>query len=139
MQKIILLLSMLLMTSVAQATKIQIDPWTQSGKKVCDQVTQAYQYYKNGDLKKAHVTAIMSYFKLYDAEIEPAVRITLGGPHVFEIEGKFQQYAKAMTPNPNKQQLQAVSALAKDLCEAVYSDTKALNDANVPQQVFAEK
>ena len=136
MRNLLLILVFLPFNAVIAAGESDI--WNPVAKKICDQINLAQQYYKKGDLKNAHLTAVMSYFKFYDAELEPAVRVTLGGPHVFAIEGQFRQYAKAMTPKPDKQQLQHISTLATQLCSDIAKEAKALNEAKVPKNVFGE-
>ncbi len=112
------------------------DVWKPAAKTVCNQINQALAYYTKGDVKNAQRDAIMAYFKGYDAEIEPAVRITLGGSHVFEVEHQFRDFKNAMKPHPDKKQLEEVSNLAKKLCETMYADANALQDAKVEKQVF---
>jgi len=76
--------------------------WVGAATAVCNQINQTLAYYTKGDVKNAQSNAIMAYFKGYDAEIEPAVRITLGGSHVFEVEHQFRDFKTAMKSNPAK-------------------------------------
>jgi len=110
--------------------------WVGAAKSVCDQINQALTYYTQGDIQTAQSKAIMAYFRSYDAEIEPAVRITLGASHVFEVEHQFRDFKNTMKNNPDKKQLEEVSSLAKKLCETMYADAKALHEAKVEKQVF---
>ena len=112
------------------------DVWAPVASSVCTQINSALQAYRKGDIKQAQLTAIMAYFKGYDTDIEPAVRVTLGGPHVFAIEKQFHDYSTLMTPNPNPQQLKKVATAAAQLCQAVKSDANALSAAKVKRQVF---
>jgi hypothetical protein len=124
------------MCSVGVAAPTSPDVWQPAAKKVCDQIDQALEFYRQADLKNARLNAIMSYFKGYDAEIEPAIRITLGGQHVFAIEHQFRDFAKAMTPNPDKKHLETVNQLGLDLCKVMHEEAKILNAAHVSRQVF---
>ena len=112
------------------------DIWKPAAEMVCDQINKALNFYRQSDLKNARLNAIMSYFKGYDAEIEPAVRVTLGGQHVFKVEHQFRDFANAMTPNPDKKHIETVNQLGAELCKAIHEDAKALNTAGVPKQVF---
>ena len=112
------------------------DIWKPVAKTVCGQINSAVGFYQKGDIKNARLNAVMAYFKGYDAEIEPAVRITLGGPHVFAIERKFRDFSTKMIPNPDKKQQKIVAAFAAELCQDMYKEAAALNAAKVPRQVF---
>lgn len=113
-----------------------IDPWKDSATFVCNQIKDAINFYKKGDVQKAQTQAIMSYFKGYDAELEPAVRITVGAEHVFEVEHQFRDFKNAITPNPDDKQIQAVIAMGTKLCDTLYADAAALQAAKVKKQVF---
>lgn len=137
MLKNIIKLSLFLFAALAQAAPTPAqDVWKPVADKVCDQIKQSIDYYQKNDIKQAHATAIMAYFKGYDAEIEPAVRITLGGPHVFAVERQFRDLSTLMTPTPSKEQFKKVADFGATLCESVYADAKALNADHVPRQVF---
>lgn len=125
----------LLFTSAALA-KPAPTVWQPVADNICEQINQALHLYQKNDLKNAHLEAVMSYFKGYDAEIEPAIRITLGGPHVFETERNFRDFVTIMTPNPDKKQIKKVTAFATQLCQLVKDDANALNAAHVKRQVF---
>lgn len=112
------------------------DIWGPVAQGVCQQIKTAHSLYQKNDVKNAHLDAIMAYFKGYDTELEPAVRITLGGQHVFEMERKFRDFAATMIPHPDKKQLQKVNDAATQLCEAMAEEAKALNVAKVKRQVF---
>ena len=130
MRILILILMALIVTPAFAATQ---SVWQPAAEAVCDQINKAVDLYQQGDLKHAHLTAVMSYFKHYDTEIEPAVRITLGGPHVFDIERKFRNFAASMT---DKNQIKIVKAVGDELCQFVHQDAEALDAAKVPRQVF---
>lgn len=106
--------------------------WQSMADSVCKQIQNALLAYQKNDLKDAHLQATMAYFKGYDALLEPSVRTTLGGPHVFEIEQAFRNYTKLMTPNPDALQLKKVSNASDALCQSIKLDAKALLDAHVP-------
>lgn len=110
--------------------------WQPAADKVCQQINQAVSLYQKNDLKAARLKATMSYFEGYDAEIEPAVRITLGGPHVFAIERKFRDFSTNMTPNPDKNQIKKIVIFANELCRLVQEDAEVLNKEHVQRQVF---
>ncbi len=133
--KIISLFFLLFFVSMAEAETVS-NVWQPAADKVCEQINQALRLYQKGDIKNAHLSAVMSYFKGYDAEIEPAVRVTLGGPHVFAVERKFRDFSTVMTPNPDKKQLKKVSVFAAELCQSVREDANALNAEHVQRQVF---
>jgi hypothetical protein len=131
------LLITLLLNNIAHSAALQpSNVWQAPSDKVCGFIKQSVRLYEKNDVKKARTAALMSYFKGYDAEIEPAVRITLGGPHVFAIERKFRDFSLMMTPNPDKKQLNKVSASAAELCQLVNQDANALNVEHVQRQVF---
>lgn len=134
MHNIIFSLLMIMPAGVfAQATT---DVWSPASQAVCKQISNAATAYSKGDLKNAHLQAVMSYFKGYDTDIEPAARITIGGPHVFAVERQFSDFSSAMTPHPSADQIKKVSVLADQLCKAVSDDAKILNESKVPRQVF---
>ncbi len=130
-----ILLILLVISSLAVAQELDVT-WGQAAQNVCNQIDNAVNFYQQGDLKKARLQAVMAYFKGYDAEIEPAVRITLGGPHVFNIEQEFRRFALEMKPNPDKEQLKRVRETAAALCQMIHEDAKALNANQVKPQVF---
>lgn len=135
MNKIIYPIICVFLLTTAHAAPIP-NVWQPAAEKVCDQINQAVHLYKKNDLKNARSTALMSYFTGYDAEIEPAVRITLGGPHVFAVERKFRDFPTVMIANPDSEQMKKVAAYADELCRLVHDDAKALNAEHVPLQVF---
>ncbi len=134
--KIIMLLILPLLSLASPPSSPVANIWQPAAQQVCDQINQAVHFYEKNDVKKAHLTAVMAYFKGYDAEIEPAVRITLGGPHVFEMERKFRDLSTLMTPNPDKKQFKIVNDAAIALCQLVKKDADALNANHVQRQVF---
>lgn len=138
MRKIIPFL-MLILSPIGIAAPSTPNVWQPAAQKICDQIDKALSFYRQSDIKNARLNAIMSYFKGYDAEIEPAIRVTLGGKHVFAIEHQFRDFANAMTPNPDKKQLETVNQLGLDLCKAMHEEAKVLNAQNVPRQVFEVK
>ncbi|OGT60944.1 MAG: hypothetical protein A3E85_03300 [Gammaproteobacteria bacterium RIFCSPHIGHO2_12_FULL_45_12] len=125
-----------LFTSLPAMAATTPNVWKPEADAVCRQMDQAVSLYQQGHLKEAKLAAVMAYFKGYDANIEPAVRITLGGPHVFAIERQFRHFSQEMTPNPDKQQLQKMTRLARTLCQLVHDDANALNAAKVTRKVF---
>jgi hypothetical protein len=129
-------LLLILFTSAAAIAHPAPTVWQPVADQICEQINQALHIYQKNDLKDAHLAAVMTYFKGYDAEIEPAIRITLGGPHVFEMERNFRDFATIMTPNPDKKQIKKVTAFAAHLCQLVNEDANALNAAHVQRQVF---
>ncbi len=131
-----LLITTLLLFFTSANALITPNIWKPAADKVCEQINQAVLLYQKNDLKNARLTALMSYFKGYDTEIEPAVRITLGGPHVFAIERKFRDFSTIMTPNPDKKQIKKVAVFAAQLCQLVHNDANALNVEHVPRQPF---
>lgn len=133
MTRTILLFILIIASFRINATE---DVWTFSAKGVCEQITKAFEFYQKGDVKNAQTQAIMAYFKGYDAEIEPAIRITLGGSHVFLVEHQFRDFKKAMIPNPDQKQLEYVKNLSFKLCQTMYADAEALNKAKVQKEVF---
>jgi hypothetical protein len=132
----ILFIILSLFNSVYSTPKPVMNIWQDPAYKVCDLIKQAAHLYEMNDIKKARTTALMSYFKGYDAEIEPAVRVTLGGPHVFAIERRFRDFSMLMTPNPDKNQIKKITKLASELCQLVYDDANALNAEHIQRQVF---
>ena len=134
--RIFVSLWLLLASPLALAGPIVSDVWGGAAKLVCNQINKAARLYKQGDIKNAHLEAIMSYFKGYDASIEPAARTNLGAPHVFGIEQKFRDYATLMTSKMNTTQIKKVSDYAAKLCQSVNQDAAALNAAKVDKQVF---
>ncbi len=112
------------------------DIWGPMAKEVCQRIEAAVKLYHNGKVKEAHLASTMAYFKCYDANMEPAVRVNQGGPHVFAIEGQFHQLTKAMVVNPTPAQTQQVDEIASSLCKAIAADAQALNKDNVQRQLF---
>ncbi|HEX2549241.1 MAG TPA: hypothetical protein VHM20_05375 [Gammaproteobacteria bacterium] len=135
MNKLLLFFLLFVITLTTKAAESE-DIWKSSAAAVCAQITKALEFYQKGNVKNAQTQAIMAYFKGYDAEIEPAVRITLGGSHVFEVEHQFRDFKKAMIANPDQKQLEYISQLSKQLCETMYADAEALNKAKVKKEVF---
>ncbi len=127
---------MLILHSIVVLAKNPEDPWKASATLVCKQITDALDFYKKGDIKQAQTQAIMAYFKGYDAEIEPAVRITQGGKHVFEVEHQFRDFKNAMTPNPDAKKLTEVTTRATKLCQTMFEDAESLKLAKVKKEVF---
>ncbi len=110
--------------------------WGPEADKVCQALAQASQLYQQGQIGKAHLTAVMAYFKVYDTNMEPAVRTVLGGPHVFQIEQQFSAIPKAMSANPSSAQKQQVTKMTSKLCQAIQKEALALNKAKVKKQVY---
>jgi len=113
-----------------------IDHWGPAAIEICNQIDSAVQFYEKGDIKNARKQAIMAYFSGYDAEIEPAVRVTVGASHVFEMEHKFRNFTRHFTLNPDEKHFAFVKNSASELCRAVKDDAKTLNEAKVDKQVF---
>lgn len=138
MFKLIIWLHFLFVSASAFAdTPKEPDVWLPVARQICGQTQKAVVLYQQGDIKKAHLTAVMSYFKGYDTEMEPAVRITLGGPHVFAVERQFRDFAEMFTKKkPDQNQMDQVKKLSKQLCETLKEDALVLNKEKVKRQVF---
>lgn len=119
-------------SSIVFAKEAPPSSWNPAADAVCAQIQMAVTYYQKGDIKHAKLSALMAYFKGYDAEIEPAIRVTLGGPHVFAIEKKFRDFASSISTK----QLKAISEMATALCQEVKKDAAVLDKEKVPRQVF---
>lgn len=110
--------------------------WQPVADAICLKVKNAATLYTKKNVREARVQAIMAYFKGYDADMEPAVRVTLGGPHVFALEQKFRDYSAAMLPDVDALQIKKVNELAIALCHDLYQDAKALDAEHVKRDVL---
>jgi len=123
---------LLFVSSLCYGAPSPAPTWQTFANSVCKQIQNALLAYQKNDLKNAHLQATMAYFKGYDALLEPVVRTTLGGPHVFEIEQAFRNYTQLMAPNPNAAQFKKVTDASHALCDAIQSDAKTLQDEHQP-------
>lgn len=128
-----LILSSLLMISNAWAAK---DVWSPIAAKACNALQTASSMYQKGKLEVAQLSAMNAYFKIYDVDLEPAIRTNIGPKRVFNTEQKFSHLIKLMQPNPNKGRLTQVRSAVNVLCRDIAKDAKVLRDARVSRQVF---
>lgn len=120
----------------AASPKPMDKPWGPVAADVCQQLKQSVSDYNQNNLQKAHLTAVMAYFKHYDVNLEPAVRTQFGNQHVFAIENLFSQFPNTMVKDPTPKQRQQVEKLANNLCSQVTKEAMALNKNKVPRQVY---
>ena len=135
-KKLNLLLVLFPLTIFAAPAKPVAKPWGPVAADVCQQLHQSVSYYNQNNIQKAHLTAVMAYFKHYDVNLEPAVRTVFGNQHVFNIENQFSQFPNAMSSNPDAKQKQHVAKLADSLCSQVMAEAVALNKNKVSRQVY---
>jgi hypothetical protein len=138
---IILFLIFWATTSIAQSQSTlsntsNPDVWQPVAESICSEVKLAATLYQKGEVKEAKLKAIMSYFKGYDEAMEPAVRITIGGSHVFATEQQFRQFSAVMASDVTSAQIKIVNDLAKTLCAGLYTDAKVLHAEKVKREVF---
>ena len=64
------------------------------------------------------------------------MRIELGAKHTYQVEQQFGALRKAIRTQADKQ---TVQRLAQDIRESVTRDARALDQANIPMEVFEVK
>lgn len=131
-----LLVSIYFSTGWAKSSPATQNEWTPIAGKICYALRQASQSYQRGQLEAAQLHTMTAYFKIYDAELEPTIRLNVGPKRVFNTEQAFSHLIKLMHPNPNLKQVKKVNVAAKNLCQRIAEEAKILTDARVARTNF---
>ncbi len=105
--------------------------WEQKAQRVCQQLNTASESYRQNNLQQAHISATMAYFQNYDANIEPAARVTFPQSHIFEIEQMFSHLNANMVDNPSPQQIDALKQQTDLLCQTIVADAKSMDEQHI--------
>jgi len=116
-------------TAVAETTT-----WAQVAEEIAAHITQAETLYLEGKPTEASHAVTLAYFGVFeDRKMEAAMRIELGAKHTYQVEQQFGALRKAIRAQADTQ---TVQGLAQGIRESVIRDARALDQANIPMQVF---
>jgi hypothetical protein len=116
-------------TAVAETTT-----WAQVAEEIAAHVTQAESLYQEGKPREASHAVTRAYFGVFeDRKMEAAMRIELGASHTYQVEQQFGALRKAIRTQADQQTIQE---LAQAIRESATRDARALDQANIPMEVF---
>jgi len=108
--------------------------WSQVAEEISAQISLVESLYQEGKPKEAGHAVTQAYFGVFeDKKMEAAMRIELGAEHTYQVEQQFGALRKAIRAQADKQ---TVQGLAQGIREAVTRDARALDQANIPMEVF---
>jgi len=103
-------------------------------EEIVAQITKAESLYQEGKPADAGHAVTQAYFGVFeDRKMEAAMRTELGAKHTYQVEQQFGALRKAIRRQADKQ---VVQELAQDIRESVVRDARALDQANIPMEVF---
>jgi hypothetical protein len=108
--------------------------WSQVAGEIAAHISLAESLYQEGKPKEAGHAVTQAYFGVFeDRKMEAAMRIELGAEHTYQVEQQFGALRKAIRTQADKQ---TVQGLAQGIRESVTRDARALDQANIPMEVF---
>ena len=111
--------------------------WSQVAGEIVAHIDNAESLYREGKPTEAGQAVIQAYFGVFeDKKMEAAMRIELGAKHTYQVEKQFGALRKAIRREADRETIQQ---LAQGIRESVVNDALALDQANIPMQVFEVK
>ena len=138
-QRTALLLSglMYLWALCGSAAAAETFAWSQVAEEIVAQINMAESFYQEDKPKEAGHAVTKAYFGIFeDRKMEAAMRIELGARHAYEVEQQFGALRKAIRRQADKQ---TVQGLSQEIRVSVERDARALDQANIPMEVFEIK
>lgn len=111
--------------------------WRPLAEEIVRIIDGAETSYKAGDAEAARRAVAKAYFGVFESrKMEAAMRITLGAKHTYMVEKRFGELRKAIK---NGESAARIALIADGIRIALRQDAKALDEANVPAEVFEVK
>lgn len=108
--------------------------WSQVAVEIVAQIDQAESLYRQGEQTEAARAVTRAYFGIFeDRKMEAAMRMELGAKHTYQVEQQFGALRKAIRGDADEP---TVQELARGLRESVARDARALDEAQIPMDVF---
>jgi hypothetical protein len=108
--------------------------WSQVAEEIAAHINLAESLYQEGKPKEAGHAVTQAYFGVFeDRKMEAAMRIELGASHTYQVEQQFGALRKAIRAQADER---TVQGLAQGIRESVTRDARALDQANIPMEVF---
>lgn len=108
--------------------------WSQVAAEIVTHINTAASLYGEGRPKEAGQAVTRAYFGVFeDRKMEAAMRIELGAEHTYEVEQQFGALRKAIRAQADQQ---TIRKLAQAIEASVRRDARALDQANIPMEVF---
>jgi len=119
------------------ASAAEAASWSQVAGEIVAQIDNAESLYQEGKPAEAGQAVIQAYFGVFeDKKMEAAMRIELGAKHTYQVEKQFGTLRKAIRREADRETIQQ---LAQGIRESVVRDARALDQANIPMEVFEVK
>ena len=100
-------------------------------------IDNAESLYQEGKPTEAGQAVTQAYFGVFeDRKMEAAMRIELGARYTYQVEKQFGALRKAIRQEADRETIQQ---LAQAIRESVVNDARALDQANIPLEVFVVK
>jgi hypothetical protein len=111
--------------------------WSQVAGEIVAHIDSAESLYREGKPTEAGQAVTQAYFGVFeDKKMEAAMRIELGAKHTYQVEKQFGALRKAIRREADRETIQQ---LAQGIRESVVNDALALDQADIPMQVFEVK
>ena len=111
--------------------------WTRIAGEIVAHIDNAESLYQEGKPTEAGQAVTQAYFGVFeDRKMEAAMRIELGARHTYQVEKQFGALRKAIRQEADRETIQQ---LAQAIRESVVNDARALDQANIPLEVFVVK
>jgi len=111
--------------------------WSRIAGEIVAYIDNAEALYREGKPTEAGQAVTQAYFGVFeDKKMEAAMRIELGAKHTYLVEKQFGALRKAMRREADRETIQQ---LAQGIRESVVNDARALDQANIPMEVFEVK
>jgi hypothetical protein len=119
------------------ASAAEAASWSQVAGEIVANIDNAESLYQEGKPTEAGQAVIQAYFGVFeDKKMEAAMRIELGAKHTYQVEKQFGTLRKAIRREADRETIQQ---LAQGIRESVVRDARALDQANIPMEVFEVK
>jgi hypothetical protein len=119
------------------ASAAEAASWSQVAGEIVAHIDNAESLYQEGKPTEAGQAVIQAYFGVFeDKKMEAAMRIELGAKHTYQVEKQFGTLRKAIRREADRETIQQ---LAQGIRESVVRDARALDQANIPMEVFEVK
>ena len=108
--------------------------WSQVAEVIVTHITTAETLYQGGKAAEAGRSVVQAYFGVFeDRKMEAAMRTELGAKHTYQVEQQFGALRKAIRQQAD---METIQTLAQGIRESVVRDARALDEANIPMEVF---
>jgi hypothetical protein len=119
------------------ATATESASWSHVAGEIVDHINNAESLYREGKPTEAGQAVTQAYFGVFeDKKMEAAMRIELGAKHTYQVEKQFGALRKAIRREADAKTIQQ---LAQGIRKSVVNDARALDQANIPMEVFEVK